>query len=213
MKKETKITIEVTKSMLKKDGDKVVVLLNAKDIKDLLVDKVQLKSIPVGKTFFVGEMEFIVLEQADDITAVILKELLPSMKFDNNSNNWESSALRKYLNDTFAKKLLEYLDADDICTHTTDLTADDGLKDYEASLDNVSLLTCERYRKYVYILDNYKVGNWWWLATATSTPRRDYKDSVRLVDCDGVLYSGDCYDDNGVRPFCILKSSSLVKEA
>ena len=44
---------------------------------------------------------------------------------------------------------------DNIIQHKVDLTADDGRTDYGVCDDYISLLTCDMYRKCVYILEKY----------------------------------------------------------
>ena len=45
----------------------------------------------------------------------------------------------------------------------------DGLEDYGTSIDDISLLTVNEYRKYRKILGS-NLDNWWWLITPDSTP-------------------------------------------
>ena len=98
-----------------------------------------------------------------------------------------------------------------IVLHTVDLTSDDGLKDYGKVRRKASLLTCDRYRRYVDILDQFKPDTWWWLATALSTKKHDGESWAKCVSPSGCLDISHCYFyDNGVRPFCILKSDIFV---
>ena len=101
---------------------------------------------------------------------------------------------------------------ENIVNHTVDLTSDDGRTDYQSCDDNISLLTCDMYRKYVYILEKYNPQKWWWLATAHSTESNGYQRAVRCVYVNGTLYNYFCYFNNGVRPFCILKSNIFVSK-
>lgn len=178
------------------------------------VNQIKLSDIPEGETFKVGDYEFIVLEHLEDKTAVILKELLgTSMKFgDTNNFSDEGCMVRKRLEE-FASKLEGIVGADNLITHDVDLTADDGLKDYGTTTAKVSLLTCNLYRKYVEILDNYKVKKWWWLVTPFSTPKHDPDNWVKGVAPSGGVGNGGYYDYYiGVRPFCILKSNIFVSK-
>ena len=170
----------------------------------------QLADIPAGETFKVGDLEFIVLEQSGDTTAVILKDLLYSSKEFGKNNNYNGSYVDNYCND-FAKKLMKIVDKGNVVEHTVDLTADDGLKDYGTIKRCASLLTCDLYRRYRYVLKEYPVDNWYWLATAYSTDSNGYSSCVRCVSLDGTLYLSLCNRYCfGVRPFCILKSNILV---
>ena len=92
----------------------------------------------------------------------------------------------------------------------TDLTADDGLNDYGQSIDVVSLMTCDLYRRHRDILN--PIDYWWWLATPYSA-RVAYSHSVRFVSVYGTLFSDDVQrGSGGVRPLCCLKSDTLIEE-
>lgn len=207
-----KITIEVTDNeAVKRDGDKIIFEIPVDRVKDLFDKKVKLASVPVGETFKIGGEEWIVLEQSGDTTAVLKKDLLPnSRKFDSNTNNFAKSEIYSFLNDEYYVRLAALIGTNNICEHTVDLTADDGLKDYKKCKAYVSLLTCELYRKYTDIMLKYNPKQWWWLATAYSTPTRGYSGLVCCVDYDGTLNRNYCCDDGGVCPFCILKSCCEV---
>ncbi len=208
-----KITIEVTDNeAVKRDGDKIIFEIPVDRVKDLFDKKVKLASVPVGETFKIGGEEWIVLEQGGDTTAVLKKDLLPdSCKFDSNVNNFAKSEIYSFLNDEYYVRLAALIGANNICEHTVDLTADDGLKDYKKCKANVSLLTCELYRKYTDIMLKYNPEQWWWLATAYSTPTRGCSELVRYVGNSGALDNFCCnYGVSGVRPFCILKSCCEV---
>lgn len=170
---------------------------------------VKLADVPVGEVFKIGNREFVVLEHSGDTTAVILKDLLPDQIFGDN-NNYNGSEADATCN-AFAADLEIVVGKDNLCLHTVDLTSDDGLKDYGSIKRKASLLTCEKYRRFVYILDKHKPNAWWWLATAWSTPAHVNDRTVKCVAPSGLVYDDYYdYDGYGVRPFCILKSSIFV---
>ena len=176
-------------------------------------NKCMLKNIEVGDTFKVGDFEFVVLEHCEETTAVILKEFWKTDSFDSNFNDYKESEIRKQLNEDFYNNLSDCVGGENIVKHTVDLTADDGKTDYGYCEDFVSLLTCEMYRKYVYILDKHKIDEWWWLVTPYSTKSNNYEKLVRCVSNFGTLDYNDCnYFSCGVRPFCILKSNIFVSK-
>lgn len=207
-----KITIEVANNeVVKRDGDKIIFEIPVDRVKDLFDKKVKLASIPVGETFKIGGEEWIVLEQSGDTTAVLKKDLLlVKFKFDDTTNNFSKSYINHFLNVHYKEKL-QKLVGNNLSEHTVDLTADDGLRDYKECKAYVSLLTCEQYRKYTDIILKYNPKQWWWLATAHSTPTRGYNGLVRFVDYLGTLNDDFCNYDGGVRPFCILKSCCEVE--
>lgn len=170
---------------------------------------VKLADVPVGETFKIGGREFIVLEHSGDTTAVILKNLLPDQKFGAN-NNYDGSDADKTCN-KFAEEIEAAVGKGNLCEHTVDLTADDGLKCYGSIRRKASLLTTQKYRRFVYTLDKHPVKNWWWLATAFSTAVHGHTSAVKCVAPSGFVDFNFCRDDYfGVRPFCILKSNIFV---
>lgn len=97
---------------------------------------------------------------------------------------------------------------ENIIKHTVNLIADDGTNKGVSCEDNVSILTTGLYRRYREYLPAY--GNWWRTATPVSADISSVARGVCCVDSDGVLCWNGCGGCNGVRPFCILKSSILV---
>lgn len=175
------------------------------------IEQIKLADIPVGETFKVGKYEFIVLEQSNDTTAVILKDLLFENKEFGKDNNYKASYVDD-LCDDFADEISEIIGKDNLIEHTVDLTSDDGLKDYGKIKCFMSLLTTDLYRRYVEILDKYKVKKWWWLATAFSTPKHDPDNWVKCVSPSGHIDYDNCIILSGVRPFCILNSNIFVSK-
>ena len=171
---------------------------------------VELATLPAGSTFIVGQHEMVVLEQNSGMTAAIRKGLLhESMQFGNSNNFCRSKVDNECME--FADELFEAVGRDNLVLHTVDLTSDDGLKDYEAVDRYVSLLTADQYRKWVEILDLHKVDTWWWLATPYSTARHENDRWVKCVAPSGNIGSDNySFDNIGVRPFCIFKSSIFV---
>ncbi len=179
--------------------------------KSLGITSVLLSDIPVAELFKIGKHEFFVLEQRGEETVIILKSLLrESEKFGDN-NNYDGSNVDKICND-FAKEIANIVGKENIVEHTVDLTSDDGLDDYGKIKRKMSLLTCELYRKYVRILDKFKLDKWWWLATAFSTPTHDDEDWIKCVSPRGVIFNFNHDNYFGVRPFCILKSNIFVSK-
>lgn len=175
-------------------------------------DKTALRDVEPGDTFKVGDLEFIVLEHHEETTSVILKELWKTEQFDSSCNDYSKSEIRKDLNTDFYKELYDCVGKDNIVKHTVDLTADDGRIDYKECEDNISILTCNMYRKYVYILENHNQKKGWWLATPYSTESNGYTTTVRCVLNRGSLSCNLCGNYYGVRPFCILKSNIFVSK-
>lgn len=170
---------------------------------------VKLQDLAPGDTFKIGNHEFIVLEHCGEDTAVIRKDLLSKEMTFGKNNNYKGSDVDTRCN-AFAVEIACIIGEDNILLHTVNLTSDDGLKDYGMVERYASLLTADRYRRYVEILDNFPIKAYWWLATAYSTPKHDDAAWVKCVSPAGSIRSDGCGDGGGVRPFCILKSNIFV---
>lgn len=172
---------------------------------------VRLGDVPVGQVVKLGEYEFVVLEHNNGTTHLIMKGILEDdVKFGEDSNDYRKSNVRKML-DEFADKLASIVGGDNIIQHAVDLTSEDGLKDYGTLLiERVSLLTAEKYRKFVDILDMHKPDVWWWLATPHSTSRHENDEWVKCVSPRGCIYFKYYCGNRAVRPFCILNSDLFI---
>ena len=170
----------------------------------------RLSDIPIGKTFKIGEHEMIVLERSGDETAVIREELLVKNKAFGENNNYDGSYVDELCN-AFADEISAVIGEEKLVGHTVDLTSDDGLKDYGTISRRASLITAAAYRRYVEVLDRYKIDDWWWLATPHSTETHGSSFYAKCVSPYG--YLDYCNRDYvGVRPFCILKSNIFVSK-
>ena len=174
-----------------------------------LVAGPKLCDIAVKDTFKIGQHEFVVLEHSGDTTAVIRKDLLVERKAFGESNNYAGSYVDEICNQ-FAAEIKALIGKENLVEHTVDLTSDDGLKDYGNIRRKASLLTANKYRRYVEVLDEHKPDKWWWLATPHSTPAHENDCWVKCVAPSGYIYYGLCGGGLGVRPFCIFKSSIFV---
>ena len=162
-----------------------------------------------GKTAKIGEYEFIVLKNDKTLGTVelLLKGTFgKDVKFGSN-NDYRKSDVHKVVED-FGAEIEKIVGADNLLEHTVDLTALSGLKDFGSITAKMSLLTFDKARENIETLDKYQLGDWWWLATAWSTKKHDINNSVVCVAPSGNLSNyGSFYNDVGVRPFCVLKSS------
>jgi len=156
-----------------------------------------------GERFTYNGMEFVVLgEEQGGILAVMAHELGEKMPYDedNGKNDWRKSTLRKYLNGEF----LEKFNRGDLLPFVSDLTSDDGMKDYGTSEDFVALLSCDLYRKYREFMPKY--NTWVWTITPWSC-HPGYASVERVVTTDGSLSGNGAYYAGGVAPACIFNRS------
>ena len=204
--------ITIDSANVKIENGKVTIDLNPEQLAALTCsNKVELSTLKPGDEFKLGDEVFIVMEHTDKGTRVISKEFAyEEVKFGDNSN-WNTSPIRRMLNNEYFKKIAAIIGENNIISMDRDLTSLDGLDDYGTCTDKVSLLTAAEYAKYHKILglkSNYP--DWWWLITPASTPSNNYDRNVCYVDSVGVLRWSGCDYTIGVRPFLNIESSILV---
>ena len=176
----------------------------------ILVKQIQdktLGSVKPGDTVTIGEREYIVLGHGEETTAIIAKKPTKFMAFGKDGN-YTKSDVRTYCNSEFYKELCKAVGKHNIIPHTVNLVSDDGSNKGATVKDNVSILTCDLYRRYREFLP--AIGSSCWTATRVTTLDKDYARGVCFVYSGGVLGWGVCGYSRGVRPFCILNSSVLV---
>lgn len=168
-----------------------------------------LRELKPGNTFKMKDTEYIVCEQLNNgTTAVVRKDCLDKAMSFGDDNNWKESKWREYLNDGYLKELEAAFGTENIVDHEMDLTSLDGYDDYGVSVDKVSAMDIDRYRKYhKYIGDT---GTVHYLSTPDSTPSGYGSSNVRCVYGDGGVRYGGCDRHWGVRPFFTLKSNIFV---
>ena len=169
----------------------------------------KLATLMPGAQIMYRERLATVLEHAHGGVFVQLNDALPARKFGKN-NNWRDSALRKHLNGEFAQLLTEG-NLEELLETVTDLTAMDGMTDYGATVDKVTLLTFDQCRKYRYIRP--LPTEWEWTSTPASTPS-GWDEEARYawyVSTNGGSSDDSCSSSYGIRPALVLPSSLLVK--
>lgn len=129
-------------------------------------EKDKIKIPKSGDRFEYNDVMFTVLgEEQGGVLAIVSELLLPRMPFDESrKNDWRISSLRKHLNGEY----LEQFNRGDLLPFVSDLTADDGMKDYGTAEDYVFLLSCDLYRKYRESVPRFN-GRWSTLTPWTCT--------------------------------------------
>lgn len=167
-----------------------------------------LGSVAPGNIVTIGKHEYIVLGHTAETTALLDVNKIDERVFDDDDSNYETSDIRKYLNDTYYKELCATVGKENIIKHRVDLEAEDGTNKGEFCEDFVSLITIASYRLYREHIP--AAGYPWWTATRVTTADKDYYRRVCYVHCSGVLCWSICDGHFGIRPFCILNSSISV---
>lgn len=167
------------------------------------------KCLTIGDTFELAGVNWKIIDITSD-GYVCLSDSIGEMKFSSENNDWRTSDLRKNLNVEFLKKIESEIGSDNLIEFERNLLSLDGQTEYGTCDDKVSLLTVDEYRKYRKLLPN--TGDWFWLISPWSTPCNGFKNSVAVVAPSGDFGRYDCYDSNGVRPFCIFSSAIFESE-
>lgn len=161
------------------------------------------KNIGIGDTFELAGFTWMILDINEE-GYYCLSSSIEDREFDENSNDWKSSSLRKYLNGEYLEKICDSVGSENIVSFERDLISLDGRNDYGTCKDKVSLLTFDEYRKYREVVE---LNGYWWLLTPWGVKRDGYESSVAVVCPSGRIVNYYCYSNFGVRPFCIFDSS------
>lgn len=161
-------------------------------------EKDKIKIPKPGEQFEYNGVKFTALgEEQGGVLAIVSKLLCQRMPFDDSDkNDWRNSSLRKYLNGEY----LEQFNRGDLLPFVSDLTSDDGMKDYGTAEDYVFLLSCDLYRKYRESVPRFN-GRWWMLTPWTCSPGSSL---MRAVSANGTVDISFANIINGVAPACLF---------
>lgn len=172
----------------------------------------KLATLKPGAFFLYGGVQWAVLENDEEIGAVLAISAAPAFKGafdDDNKNDWRESSVRRELNGPFFDRLIQAgANRSAFLEWESDLTADDGMTDYGTATDRIALLSDGLYRKFRQFIP--AVDEWCWTLTPwTCNP--ELSAYVRRVNSSGALdHRSACYGSWGVRPLCYLESSIFV---
>lgn len=161
-----------------------------------------LGSVKPGDTITIGERDYIVLGHGEETTAIITKKPTKTMAFGKDGD-YTKSDVRTYCNSDFYKELCKAVGKHNIIPHTVNLVSDDGSNKGATVKDNVSILTCDLYRRYREFLP--AIGSACWTATRVTTLDKNYARGVCIVGSYGFLGWYGCGCSCGVRPVLYLE--------
>lgn len=163
-----------------------------------------------GEHFIYGKKNCVVLEHMDDGTLCMVLDEDFKSEFGE-TNNFAESKLRKKLNGEYLDEWVKFgAVKEDFVLMKVDLTANDGLKDYDACECFLAPRTCDQHRKYRYLIPNPK-NDWEWTATAYSTKNNGCSYVAYQVTGSGGFDSYfNVYYAIGVRPLFKLNSDAVI---
>lgn len=166
--------------------------------------KTKIENLRSGERFEFCGFEWVLLGDEQGGKLAVTAIIIGKYQFDeDNKNDWRTSTLREELNENF----IESLDTTALLPFTSDLTADDGLKDYGTSEDLVFLLSCDLYRKYRAVMPKY--NTWVWTITPYSTLPSN-ADIERGVYTDGMLSDYYANVSLGAAAACLFNPESEI---
>lgn len=169
------------------------------------------KAPKIGEVIEIADMKWRILDKfGSGYFAIIEGFESLSTKFDDDTNNWEESDLRNYLNTEFFHEIESDIGEGTLLEFERDMTSLDGQTEHGMCRDKISLLTVDEYRKYRKYLPN--TDKWWWLITPWSTSCNGYAYPVTVVSPQGNFYYDSCDYFDGVRPVCIFPSEIFESE-
>ena len=175
-------------------------------------DKVLLLNLRPGETFFIGNREFIVLEQSNCETKAISKEFwIEHEKYDDDETEYSKSRLKKLIENKIQPEIEKAVGSEKLVEHEVHLISVDGQTKFKPVKCKVRPISFDEVRKFNSLVVNEKLPDWYWTLTPWSTKERGYRDRiVAAVSPSGDFDILDCDCATGVRPFCILKSNIFV---
>ena len=154
-----------------------------------------------GTHFNYKGMEFIALNaEQGGLLAVAAQTLPDEMEFDKDDcNDWRSSSLREYLNTEYIKNF----DEGDLLPIVSDLTADNGMKDYGICEDKLAILSDAHYREYREYIPKYDKAFVWSITPWNCLPHN--ASNVRGINSrTGYIITSYASTSYGIAPACIF---------
>lgn len=170
-----------------------------------------------GTTVKLGKRKYIVLYHSDGNTALVSQKIVFYSIFGE-SDDYETSLLRKRLNTDFYLELVDAVGRDNIVPHVVNLIDYGGEVSDKVVTDNVSVPSvwmCNEFSNIIPCLPET-----WWTVTKSGSALNYWRKTGTIrtmykLDVNSETVSG-CYAEpgtsNGVRPFFVVKSTTPLPE-
>lgn len=193
------------------------ILQKAKELVELLekqeeTGNVELSTLKRGDVFHTtGKRKYKVIEQYGDTTKIISLDLVKeNVEFGDNTD-YNKSNVKKLCDTEILKDFEEEFGAESIEEHTVDIITVDGQKVGSVKC-KIRPITFDEAREYTDITPNNDLNDWYWTLSPWSTEERGRSKSLAVVSPSGGVSNYYCFNVNGVRPVCILKSNIFVSK-
>ena len=193
------------------------ILQKAKELVELLekqeeAGKVALSTLKRGDVFqATGKRKYKVLEQYEDTTKIISLDLVKENVEFGDTSDYKTSKVKKMCDTEILKDFEEEFGAENIEEHTAEIITADGQKVGSVKC-KIRPITFDETREYTDITPSNDLNDWYWTLSPWSTEERGWGKSLAIVSPSGYVDGDGCYDDDGVRPVCILKSNIFVSK-
>lgn len=179
----------------------------------------KLAKLSPGRIFnFAGE-KFVVMEQRDGSTFVLLAQSKESCPFNDkddaeNRNDYTRSTLKERIDKWVEALPRTSEEAAAILPFEVDLSCTDRSKSYGTITVKAAPLTLWQYGQFKELIP-LNEDDWYWLVTPWAcrwlrSPSTCNTNLVWLVYSNGVYYSNDASSSYGIRPALLLNSDLLV---
>ena len=179
----------------------------------------KLAKLSPGRIFnFAGE-KFVVMEQRDGSTFVLLAQSKESCPFNDkddaeNRNDYTRSTLKERIDKWVEALPRTSEEAAAILPFEVDLSCTDRSKSYGTITVKAAPLTLWQYGQFKELIP-LNEDDWYWLVTPWAcrwlrSPNTNYTVSVWLVNTDGSYLSRNASNSYGIRPALLLNSDLLV---
>lgn len=176
-------------------------------------NRVQLSELDPGDVFKIGENDFIVLEHNYDTTTVISKGFMAeNVVFDEDTRDYNKSNLKKVIEKCIQPVIESEVGVENLVEYDNSLLSVDNQKEFEPCRAKVMPPNFGLVIRFNNLIVNKDLDDWWWTCTPWSTADRGLKYSMAVVSPSGGIIDFSCFDFNGVRPVCILKSNIFVSK-
>lgn len=185
--------------------EKLPVLI--KEVQDIGI--VELSDLQPGEEFKTEIGDFIVLDHGMGYTSVLMKGFYKGNVKYGETSRYETSELKKIFDEEIVPEFKKVFGEENIKEIKTNVTAVDGSSSVDITAE-VRPLTFDEARNYSNLIVNEELNDWYWTCNQWSSEERKRRYEVTVVSPGGYIDNNYCSNDNGVRPFCILKSNILV---
>lgn len=179
----------------------------------------KLATLSPGSIFnFAGE-RFVVMEQRDGAAFVLLAQSKESCPFNDNDNvenrnDYTRSTLKERIDKWVEDLPRTSEEAAAILPFEVDLSCTDRSKSYGTITVKAAPLTLWQYGQFKELIP-LNEDDWYWLVTPWAcrwlrSPGAYNTSSVWYVLTNGLYYSGNASNSNGIRPALLLNSDLLV---